>query len=638
MVLCEAHRNKLLLHYAIDPGRPEVRVLEEGGQLRTVTSQEIESLSGWRVDGPGLYIGYPGNGAFVIRPDNPPANGPKYIHPKEEPNHLFVPPGFDLIQAQEIWITEGELKALCGFLQGLPIVALGGVWSWRTSGPEAELLANGEKLSDSESLLPELAQINWSGKKVTLLYDSDITPGHRAYDAFPRLAEQFFRQGASEVKILTLPPLSGVKGKVGLDDLILAKGPELAFQYLQAMKSRTASYLPTRDGGLAYAERLIKSEDLEDKKRAAIAILGAKGKFIAGAWLKEKGLLQKDITPLLQEAKEKLAQIQAKPRISSSSQVGEDLQLGPEYAQVKALLQPYLDEFSLDEFGRIGKVEWVKGIDKDGKEVYQSILKHICNFAPWPIRQIFKDSGTGAPERYLELQGLLQGGVPLGAAKISLLDFSDKNSWAGQLWGFEVGIKPNREKDLKYAINLMAKGIPTSTIYSHLGWREINGSWIYLHAGGAIGPGSENVEVEISERLRQYSLPGETDDIKEALKASLALLELGPKKLMYPSLALVYLAPLCEPLRQAGIEPSLLSYIWGVSGSKKSTLIALLLSHFGNFEHTGLPASFRDTANSIEKLASLAKDTVLAVDDFYPSREPKERAKQEGVLEHLSRN
>ena len=144
MALCEAHKNKLLLHYAIDPERPEVKALEEGGQLRTVTSQEIEDLSGWRVDGPGLYIGYPGNGAFAIRPDTPPANGPKYIHPKEEPNHLYIPPGFDLAQAQEIWITEGELKALCGFLQGLPIVALGGIWNWRTLTEEAALLAEGK--------------------------------------------------------------------------------------------------------------------------------------------------------------------------------------------------------------------------------------------------------------------------------------------------------------------------------------------------------------------------------------------------------------------------------------------------------------------------------------------------------------
>jgi hypothetical protein len=106
---------------------------------------------------------------------------------------------------------------------------------------------------------------------------------------------------------------------------------------------------------------------------------------------------------------------------------------------------------------------------------------------------------------------------------------------------------------------------------------------------------------------------------------------------MYPLLASVYLAPLCEPLRQAGIEPSFLPYIWGVSRTKKSTLIALLLCHFGSFDPKGLPASFRDTANSIEKLAFLAKDTILPVDDLYPAREPKERAKQEGVLEHLSR-
>ena len=165
MTLCGAHKNKLLLHYAIDPERPEVRALVEGGQLRTVTFQEIEDLSGWRVDGPGLYIGYPGNEAFVIRPDTPLPDGPKYIHPKGEPNHVFVPPGLDLAKAQDLWITEGELKALAGSLQGLPIVALSGVWSWKTAGEEASLLAKGEKLKDSEALLSELAQVDWAGKR-----------------------------------------------------------------------------------------------------------------------------------------------------------------------------------------------------------------------------------------------------------------------------------------------------------------------------------------------------------------------------------------------------------------------------------------------------------------------------------------
>ena len=631
MALCEAHKNRLLLHYAIDPERPEVKALEESSQLRTVTSQEIEDLSGWRVDGPGLYIGYPGNGAFVIRPDNPPASGPKYIHPKNEPNHLFVPPGFDLAQAQESWLTEGELKSLSGFLQGLPIVALGGVWSWKTSGEETALLANGEKLKDREALLPELARTSWEGKKIALLYDSDIVPGHKAYDAFPRLAEQLYRLGADEVRIISLPP--GDKGqKVGLDDYILAKGPEQAFQDLQKIRNRAEPYLPWRDGGLTYAERLIKSEDLEDKQKAAIAILGAKGKFIAGAWLKEKGLLQKEITPLLQVAKEKLAQLQTKPRASSSSQ--EYLpELGPEYAEVRRLLQAIGGDYSLDKQGRLCK-EMQKMVG-DELMLFQTPL---CNFAPWPIREVLKDSGNETPERYLELEGLLQGGLPLRPVKISIADFLGKpSSWAGLAWGAKAALGPYMEKEAGYAIQEMARDIPETTIFTHLGWRLINGSWVYLHAGGAIGPGSENVEVEISERLRQYFLPGETGDIKESLKASLALLKLGPKKIMYPLLALVYLAPLCEPLKRAGIEPALLSYIWGLTGTKKSTLIALLLCHFGSFDPKGLPASFRDTANSIEKLAFLAKDTVLPVDDLFPAREPKVQTKQEGVLETLSR-
>ena len=639
-MISEAHKLQLQLKY----GLPEAKVtsLEESGEVCSLSPSEVrDQLGRMDIDSSGFLLRYPGNGAATIRFDNPPLSKEgkpqKYLHRKGEPNYLYNP-GVDLPQAEELWIVEGELKALCGYAQSLPIVGLSGVYNWRTLSPEAELLAEGEKLKDEEALLPELAQIDWSGKKINLLYDSDITPGHKAYDAFPRLAEQLYKLGAEEVRILSLPSVAQGQ-KTGLDEFILARGPEQALQDLQAIKERAEPYLPIRAGGLAYAERLIKSEDLEDKKRAAIAILGAKGKFIAGAWLKEKGLLQKDITPLLQEAKGDLAQLQAqaKSRNSSSSQAGEDLQLGPEYVQVKALLQPHIEEYALDELGRIGKIDWVTGFE-DGKEVYKPVLKHICNFAAWPIREILKDSGNGTPERYLELQGLLQGGAPLRAAKISLPDFMEKNSWAGQLWGAKPGIKPNREKDLRYAINLMARDISVSTIYSHLGWKEINGNWIYLHAGGAIGSGSEAVEVEISERLRQYSLPTETGDITEALKVSLSLLELGPKKIMYPLLALVYLAPLCEPLRQAGIEPSLLSYIWGVSGSKKSTLIALLLSHFGSFEHTGLPASFRDTANSIEKLASLAKDTILAVDDLYPAREPRERAKQEGVLEHLSRN
>jgi hypothetical protein len=639
-MISQAHKQRLQFNH----GLPEalVRSLEEGGKSGEVCSllpSEVRShLGRTDIDSSGFQIKYPGNGASTIRLDTPPVNGDgkpqKYLRRKGEPNYLFNP-GVDLTQAGKVWVIEGELKALCGYAQGLPIVAVGGVWSWRTLGEEAALLAKGEKLSDEQALLPELAVPSWEGKSISLLYDSDITPGHKSYDAFPRLAEQLYRLGAEEVRILALPSLPEVKGKVGLDDYILAKGPEEALQDLQRIRDRAKPYLPWRDGGLTYAERLIKSSSPEDKLKAAIAYLGAKGKFIAGAWLKEKGLLQKDITLLLQEAKEKLAQLQAKPRTSSSSQSGEDPQLGPEYAQVKALLQPHVDEYALDELGRIGKIVWVKSFE-EGKEVYQSILKHICDFAAWPIRNIFKDNGL-TTERFVEFQGIFQGGATLKPFKVSGKTFQEMK-WLIDAWGVGAAIKPKQEQEVRYALQLMAQtGIPESTIFTHLGWRKEKGSWIFLHAGGAVGSEAGEVEIEISDRLWKYILPGETGNVKEALKTSLSLLELGPKKIMYPLYALIWLTPLCEPLRQARIEPGFVTYVWGFTGSFKSTVIALLLCHYGNFDPKGLPASFRDTPKSIEEMASQAKDILLVVDDLYPAKSPKERMQLEEKQEYLTR-
>jgi hypothetical protein len=626
-MLCEAHKSRLSLHYCIDPERPEIKTLEELGKLRTVTSEEIEALSGWRVDGSGLYIEYPKDGTFVIRPDNPLPDGPKYCHPKGEPNSLFIPLGFDLDKVQDLWITEGELKALCGSLQGLLIVALGGVYSWRTTTEEASLLAEGERLRDEEALLPEIAQVSWEGKSITLLYDSDIVPGHKAYPAYERLAEQLYRLGAVEVRICSLPPLPEANGKTGLDDFIRIKGPEQALQDLQAMRDRKEAYIPIKAGGPAYAERLIKSSDPKDKLKAATAILGAEGEYFAGTWLKEKGLLQKDITPLLREAKAKLKALQAKPSVSSQG----SQELGPEYDTPKALLKGS-EDYSLDELGRLSKV--LKKYNEKSGELEIRCLP-ICNFVAWPTRDIIKDNGL-TTERFTEIEGILQGGASLKPAAISGRAFQEMK-WPIENWGVRAAIKPQLEQEVRYAIQLMTqRGIPETKIYCHLGWRQMEDKWVYLHAGGAVG--SDAVEVEITDKLQKYILPEDKGDVKKALRTSLSLLELGPKHILYPLYALIWLTPLTEVLRKAGAEPSFVTYLWGTTGSFKSTLIALLLSHYGHFEPKGLPANFRSTGKAIEEMAFQAKDTLLVVDDLYPAKNPKERTQMEGILEYIARN
>ena len=38
------------------------------------------------------------------------------------------------------------------------------------------------------------------------------------------------------------------------------------------------------------------------------------------------------------------------------------------------------------------------------------------------------------------------------------------------------------------AIQHLSGEYPTKKVYTHLGWRKIDGKWFYLHAGGSIGP------------------------------------------------------------------------------------------------------------------------------------------------------
>lgn len=55
------------------------------------------------------------------------------------------------------------------------------------------------------------------------------------------------------------------------------------------------------------------------------------------------------------------------------------------------------------------------------------------------------------------------------------------------------------------------------------------------------------------------------------------------------------------------MEPSFVLYLLGITGAMKSTLAALLLSFFGNFDNKSLPSSFKDTVNSLEKQGFLLK-------------------------------
>jgi hypothetical protein len=125
-----------------------------------------------------------------------------------------------------------------------------------------------------------------------------------------------------------------------------------------------------------------------------------------------------------------------------------------------------------------------------------------------------------------------------------------------------------------------------------------------------------NVEVELEPGLNNYRLPPPPSSLEEVVKAvrqSWRFLLVAPRRITAPLLTAAYAAPLAEI-----VIPDFTIWLWGGTGSYKSTLAALILSHYGDFSETNLPLSFESTSNALERNLFLAKDVLTVVDDWRP--------------------
>lgn len=181
--------------------------------------------------------------------------------------------------------------------------------------------------------------------------------------------------------------------------------------------------------------------------------------------------------------------------------------------------------------------------------------------------------------------------------------------------GFRPTVGRNSKAYIIDSIRVQDPKMEQETIYQHTGWRLVDGDVLFLHSDGAIG--KEDVSVCLDGRLSKYKFTAERHDDRWDILAK--FMDIAPKSVIYPLLAIAALSPLNEFFRQASCEPSFLVFLLGRSGTKKSTLAALTLSFFGDFDNKSLPSSFKDTSNSLEKVGFLLKDVLTVVDDYHPS-------------------
>lgn len=278
-----------------------------------------------------------------------------------------------------------------------------------------------------------------------------------------------------------------------------------------------------------------------------------------------------------------------------------------------------------------------QGFQRKVKKGNSEEKKTLSNFLPIPTKKIYRDNGLEA-EGYLEVQAVLNSKIKLQPIKVNYKKLENMSWIYSPEWDLLPQIYPPKANHKEYvyaAIQTLSKGIDKETIYEHTGFRKVNGKLVYLYHGGAIGF-DKSIQVDLSNiGLERYKFTDKKYDIKESIKTSLSILDLAKKEITVPLLSLTYLSPLRSIFLEQNIPLGYVTWIVGESGSQKSSLSSVIVSHFGDFERDTLPGGFKDTTNSIEKKAFTLKDTLFAIDDYYPSQTLQEGKKMDAVAESL---
>lgn len=294
----------------------------------------------------------------------------------------------------------------------------------------------------------------------------------------------------------------------------------------------------------------------------------------------------------------------------------------------------------------------IKGyvITKDGEfcrvqmKYNQSTKQHepeyiqLSNFVARISKDISKDDGEET-KSFFEIEGFLKNMRSLPKIIVESNKFIAMN-WIIDNWGSDAILSPSQgcRDHLRHAIQLVSQyDKERQTLYNYTGWRKINDKWCYLHAGGAIGADGVTVDLSNEGNLGRYILPTTGNEI-ESFNMALKLLDVADSKITAPLLALTFLTPLCEPLRQAGHEPDFVGWVQGMTQSMKSSLSAVVLNHFGKgFTKNTMPSSFKDTYVYTDRKGFLLKDSLLVVDDFHPSTSKAESQKMHSMAQKILR-
>lgn len=255
----------------------------------------------------------------------------------------------------------------------------------------------------------------------------------------------------------------------------------------------------------------------------------------------------------------------------------------------------------------------------------------LANFRARIVSNLIRDDGV-EQQRVLEIEA----GVRGRTTRVSLpsAEFVGMN-WPVRYLGSDAILSPGMglRDHARAAIQHLSGSAPCRVVYTHLGWRLIDGERCFLTTTGALGTSGlrTDIHVELPAELSRYALPAppEAERRRTAILASLALLDVGANDLLAVPLAAAYRAVLGDA--------DFAVHHHGKTNTFKTECAVLVLMHFGPaWTRKGL-LSWLGTGNSIEYFAFVAKDVPLIVDDFVPTGTVHDIARKQQEAERVFR-
>ncbi len=525
--------------------------------------------------------------AIKIRADRPRTGMPKYTYLSSwkrggnspgSPCH--VPLGVSATST--IRITEGELKSDIAYVaSGIPTISFPGVDSWRV-------------------VIPALREFNVT--TVRAAFDADATTNaavaSKQLECVAALKAEGFtvemeRWSPDDAKGIDDLLIAGKTPEVLIGDVAIAAAAEVA--KVVGVKAETVA---------APDDQLIRQLEAVIKER------GIPGLFQTRDLLQQIAATASIDPPLFAALRTTARElgVPMKDFYDATKQFVKD---------AAAELQPQL---ARDESGGFFVHEGCicrMRFSTHGPEVIP-----LCNFVARIVDETRRDDGA-SEQIVFGIAGKMHDGRELRRIEVAADKFA-KMDWVDAGWGGDATVWPNELRALPAAIKAISrrgqKDVPPKKyrrVFEHTGLRNVNGKWVYLHAGGMIGYDAAldgQMSVDLAPPLDRFRLPEPPvgAELVAAVRASLEMLSVAPYRLTFPLLAAVYRSVL-------GPSDFSLSLI-GTTGFGKTELAALDQQHFGpSMNARNLPAGWSSTVNANEKLLFLAKDAIAVIDDFAPS-------------------